>query len=392
MIAVVQRVAHMAFAVVIALGLGCGGDSPSTPNAAAGPGATPAPTPSPPAPASPRVQSLVITTAPFDPRGYVVGEIIEARVLFSEAVVVSGSPRLAIGIGEHLRQALWDEDASLGPYLAFRYRVTLEDRDEDGISVAAAALAVQDGEIKGTNGVEADLDIAGHAIADDGDHLVLGAPPERVCGDERSVALRATPTVVDEWTGAPSPVNMVRNFPDFVPDGYLESELDAIGRLADQIEEQLGYRILERGALIDVPAGTPAGWDRDFDRYWRTNPLPRERGQILAIYLDDDNEAWEGEGSPMSAHPCCGTTSYNRRFFRAPHWTGWTGANSPDGEAIVHEVFHLLGFKHSFDQQELIGVEMSRGGLDRPWTLGAETYYASWTDIDNLRCIFPQGG
>lgn len=392
MIAVIQRVAHVAFAVLIALSLGCGGDSPSTPSVAASPDATPGPTPTPPASASPRVQSLVIGTAPFDPVGYVVGETIEARVLFSEPVVVSGAPHLVIEIGEHSRQALWNANASFGPYVAFRYRVTLEDRDDDGISIGATALDAKDGAIQSTNGVDADLGLAEHAIADDGKHLVLGTPPERACGGERAVALRATPTVVDEWTGSPFLVNMVSNFPGSVPEDYLESELDAIGRLAAQIEEQLGYRILERGALIDVPAGAPEGWDRDFDRYWRTNPLPRERGQILAIYLADDNEAWEGAGSPMSAHPCCGTTSYNRRFFRAPHWTVWTGANSPDGEAIVHEVFHLLGFKHSFDQQELIGVEMSRGGLDRPWTSGSETYYATWTDIDNLRCIFPEGG
>ena len=182
------------------------------------------------------------------------------------------------------------------------------------------------------------------------------------------------------------------HFPDLVPDDFLQRELDAIGRLADQIEEQLGYRIIERGHLIDVPPGAPGGWDQDFDRYWRNNPLPRERGQILAIYLNDDNDAWDGAGSPMSAHPCCGTISYNRRFFRPPHWTESTGANSPDGEAIVHELFHLLGFKHSFDQFDLIGVEMSRGGLDRPWVRGSPIYYATWTDVDNLRCIFPEGG
>ena len=198
--------------------------------------------------------------------------------------------------------------------------------------------------------------------------------------------------VVSEWDGTPLTVNMVRNFPEAVAEAYLQGELDAIGRLADQIQAQLGYRILERGDLIDVPAGAPNGWDQDFDSYWLNDLLPRRQRQILGFYLNDDNDAWDGAGSPMSAHPCCGTTSYNRRFFRPPHWTEWTGANSPDGEAIVHEVFHLLGFKHYFDQHELIGVQMSPGGLDRPWVTGSEIYYATWTDIENLRCIFPEGG
>ena len=62
-----------------------------------------------------------------------------------------------------------------------------------------------------------------------------------------------------------------------------------------------------------------------------------------------------------------------------------------DGEVIVHESFHLLGFKHSFDQFELVGVEMSRGALDQPWRTGSQIYYATRGDVDNLRCIFPDG-
>ena len=35
---------------------------------------------------------------------------------------------------------------------------------------------------------------------------------------------------------------------------------------------------------------------------------------------------------------------------------------------------------------------MSRGALDLPWETGALSFYAAWTDIENLRCIFPEGG
>ena len=377
-----------ALVLLVSVSFGCGGDSSSTPAASVTP---PAATP-PAVPPPPSVRSLGFTTAPFDPLGYAVGEVVGVQITFTEAVSISGSPRLELEIGDATRHAGWDEGASAGANVAFRYRVTLEDRDEDGISIGDDAVEVGDGLIRNAGGVEADTNLGPNAIANDGGHLVLGAPPERTCGDERAIALRATPTVVNEWNGTPLPVNMVRNFPDLVPDDFLQSELDAIGRLADQIEDQLGYRIIERGHLIDAPPGAPDGWDQDFDRYWQTNPLPREPGQILAIYLNDDNEAWDGAGSPMSAHLCCGTTSYNRRFFQPPHWTEWTDANSPEGEAIVHELFHLLGFKHSFDQFDLIGVEMSQGGLDRPWARGSEIYYATWTDVDKLRCIFPAGG
>ena len=384
------RQASAALPVALALISGCGSESGPTPTTAGTPAALPSPPP------VPTVRSLVITTSPFDARGYVVGENIGVLITFSEAVTVSGSPRLKLGIGEDVRDAALDEEGSGGAFVAFRYVVTLEDRDEDGISIGADALDVDDGAIRNANGVDADLDIRDHVAADDGDQRVLGAPPARRCADERSLAATHTPGVVSEWDGTPFRVDLVRNFPDFVPDDYLRRELGAIGQLADQIEAQLGYRIVEMGDLIEVPAGARSGWDQDFDYYWRNDGnnevLPREPGQLLAFYINDDNDAWGGEGSPMSAHICCGTTSYNRRFFRAPHWTQWTGANSPEGEAVVHELFHLLGFKHSFDQFDLIGVEMSRGGLDRPWVSGSPIYYATWTDIDNLRCIFPEGG
>ncbi|MYD93249.1 MAG: hypothetical protein F4Y02_06070 [Chloroflexi bacterium] len=341
---------------------------------------------------------MTITTAPFDPRGYAVSETIGIRVTFSEAVTVSGSPVLKLGIGEDVRDAEWDEEASDGGFVTFRYVVTLEDRDEDGISVGADALDAGDGTIESAGGVEADLDIGDHVIADDRNHLVLGSPPEAACAGQRELALTHTPIVVGAWDGTPFRVDIIRNFPDFVTDADLEQLLAPIGRLADQIEAQLGYRIVEMGDLVEVPAGAPAGWDQEYERYWRNRLLVSEPGELLAFYLNDDNQAWGGGGSGMSAHLCCGTTSYNKRALGLM-WTGddpccQGDANqyTREGEAITHEVFHLLGFKHYFDQHELIGVQMSPGGLDRPWETGSRIYYATWTDIENLRCIFPEGG
>lgn len=333
----------------------------------------------------------MITTTPFDPRGYVVGETPGVQVTFSEAVTVSGSPVPGLGIGEDVREAVRDEAASVGAFVAFRYVVMLEDRDEDGISIDAGALHASDGTIQNANGLAADIDIGDHSIADDGDQLIPGAPPSRSCGDERSLARRFAPAVVREWEGAPFRVDMVRNFPDFVSGDYLLRELGAIGRLADQIEGQLGYRIAEMGDLIEVPTGTPADWDQNFERYWRNGLLPRERGQLLAFYRNDDNQSRDGAGSPMSAPVCCGTTSYNRRFFRPPHGTEWTGPNSPAGETIVRELFHLIGFIH-VRADSPVGVPMSFGGLHLSWETGSPIYCTTWTDIDNLRCIFPEGG
>ena len=241
-------------------------------------------------------------------------------------------------------EAGWDEEASEGEFVAFRYVVTPDDRDEDGISIGADALDAEDGAILSGIGVEADLDIGDHTILDDEDHLVLGAPPERSCTDERSLALGhdaqwTNHGLVRQWDGNPFRVDMVRNFPDFVSDAELWQLLAPVGRLADQIESQLGYRILEMGAFIEVPDGAEPGWDQDARRYFRERRLVAEPGQILVFYLNDDNDSWGGEGSTMSAHPCCGTTSYTKRAL-GPAWTGddpCCRATTIDRATIVHE-------------------------------------------------------
>ena len=346
----------------------------------------------------PSVESLFITTAPFDARGYAVSETIGIQITFSEAVEVSGSPVLRIGIGEEIREASWDEDASDGAFVAFRYSVTLEDRDDDGISVGADALDAGDGTIRNASGIDADLDIGDHTIADDGKALVLGAPPAHACTNERSLALGHDAQwtrrgLVSQWDGTPFRVDLIRNFPDFVTDGDLWQLLAPVGRLADQIEAQLGYRIVEMGDLVEVPDGVRPGWDQDFGRFLERRPVAQP-GQILVLYLNDNNDSWGGAGSPMSAGVCCGTIQYFQRAL-GPAWTGddpCCRSNTIDRAAIVHEVFHLLGFKHAVDQEHLVGVRMSRGALDLPWETGASSFYAAWTDIENLRCIFPEGG
>ena len=295
------------------------------------------------------------------------------------------------------RRTASDEERSDGGFVAFRYEVRHGDRDEDGLSSAADALDLGDSTIRNEAGVDADVSIADHASENLSDQLVAGTPPQRVCTDEAQRARDFAPPM-REWDGTPFRVDLVRNFPDFAADADLQQLPDPIGRLADQIELQLGYPVVEMGDLTEVPARAPAGWNQDFDRYLQNDLLPRERGQLLAFYLDDDNDfPWGGStGSPLSAHVCCGTTSYHERSV-GPMWTGdhpccQGDANQDirEGEAIVHELFHLLGFVQ--DDVPDRGVRMSLGALDQPWLSGSLVYFAAWQDIEALRCIFPAGG
>ena len=220
------------------------------------------------------------------------------------------------------RRTASDEERSDGAFVAFRYDVRHGDRDEDGLSSAADALDPGDSTIRNEAGVDADVSIADHASENLSDQLVAGTPPQRVCTDEAQRARDFAPPM-RERDGTPFRVDLVRNFPDCAAEADLQQLPDSIGRLADQIELQLGYPVVEMGDLIEVPARAPAGWNQDFDRYLQNELLPRERGQLLAFYLDDDNDfPWGGRtGSPLSADVCCGTTSYHKRGV-GPMWTG----------------------------------------------------------------------
>ena len=220
--------------------------------------------------------------------------------------------------------------------------------------------------------------------------------------DERHLALQYS-KVVSEWEGNPFRVDMIRNFPSFVSDDDLWDLLRPVDRLADQIEEQLGYRIVETGNVIDTPAGAAPDWNANFNQYWQYDSdnalLPREKGQLLVFYMNDDNPVpWDaqGGGSPLNAHICCGTISYNKRAM-GDWWhgkdsacSGEFAANGRDGESLVHELFHLFGFRHPDDPPER-GVPMCEGALHNPWKIGACIHSASPNDIDRLQRVFPKG-
>ena len=402
------------FALLI-VAAGCGGGTEGTP--APPPPTTPTPTPTPP-PEPPSVRAVAsVSSVPSD-RGYFTGESIEVYLEFEQRIGVEGSPRLAIEIGEDVRLAdfspfVEDDWPPERPSLLqrFRYQVGPDDTDPDGISIAADALDFTEGAFLNQAGVEIEVEI--YAVSAERSspnsaapgenltaHRVIGPPTPRVCTNERELASAFAPASVPRWDGTPFRVDMIRNFPDFVTDADLLELLAPMGRIADQIEAQLGYPVIEMGGLIPVPAGAPPGWNKDWNRYRNEGPLPIAPDQIVAFYLDDYPPfVWAGSelGAPMNGHPSTSASvSYNKRFV-GPLWWGQDpccerGRNSRQGETIVHEVFHVLGFVHSNDYRFLDrgeGVAMS--ALLTGFT-PSPVYAAHWSDIDLLRCIFPQGG
>lgn len=122
---------------------------------------------------------LVIESSPHDGRAYGMGERIEASVWFETDITVSGTPRLALAISSEVREGTFGANRGNGQ-LAFYYYVETDDRDADGISIAADALSLNGGEIRDLDREHAVLDLGGHAIANDPSHKVRGALRELV--------------------------------------------------------------------------------------------------------------------------------------------------------------------------------------------------------------------
>ena len=130
---------------------------------------------------APKVAAVRFRSFPTSDGTYEHGEMVEVEVIFDKAVAVTGAPRLALTIGTQTRQAMYDR-TQYGRLLYFHYTVQAEDRDDDGISIAANALDAGDGAITlpGPDPVDADLTL--QALADDPLHKVGAGPgPQLGC-------------------------------------------------------------------------------------------------------------------------------------------------------------------------------------------------------------------
>ena len=372
-----------------------------------------APPPRTPSPHAHRARATVLW-GPAIPPAYTVGETIQVSVAFHGLTTVEGNPRLAIEIGEHVRLAdfmPWVKrgiapDEPFG-HQQFWYEVTLDDDDADGIAIHADALDFSEGSIfteAGVEIVEAEIyavtpDAFNHDVTvDPGEpldlHPVMGTPAPRACASERRYAANFSKFVL-EWDGTPFRVDMIDNFPDHVTEADLLDLLDAVGLLADKIEDQLGYRILEMGDVVPVPAGMPPGWNEDEQRFRRTCPLPREEGQIHIFYMDDVNH---GSAEADGQANCDSSFSFLQPFLTYWPCRGCEDERTPppyghfvDG-VTHHEIFHVLGYIHTEDYEHnrtTVGVPMS-WALRGAW--GPEAEAVLYSDIDLLRCIFPEGG
>ena len=140
---------------------------------------------------APSARNVRIVSSPASGDTYGFLENIRVRVEFSRAVVVTGTPRLALTIGSQTRQASYASGTGT-EFLEFGYQVQVSDADADGIGIGANALTLNGGTIalQGDAATDASLALGRHAIVNAAAHkvdasqgtprvggLVLGSPP-----------------------------------------------------------------------------------------------------------------------------------------------------------------------------------------------------------------------
>ncbi len=102
--------------------------------------------------APPRVRGIFFLSSPARGDTYQLGETVEVEVEFDRTVTVTGTPQVALTVGAQTRLAAYSMSWGDDRYAYFSYAVQEDDRDEDGISIAANALLLDGGTITATDG------------------------------------------------------------------------------------------------------------------------------------------------------------------------------------------------------------------------------------------------
>ena len=121
----------------------------------------------------PMVQRYSMSFPPPRDGTYELGETVEVHVKFDKPVTVTGSPQVALTIGEQIRYAAYVTSWGDDRYAVFSYKVQAGDRDGDGISISANSLLLNDGTIRSADGLT-DADLAHVAVAPKRDRKVDG--------------------------------------------------------------------------------------------------------------------------------------------------------------------------------------------------------------------------
>ena len=205
-------------------------------------------------------------------------------------------------------------------------------------------------------------------------------PPEpRACTNEREQALaflvqnwpNLPPQLVEFWDGTPVRVYLDATRIPEAERPHAEHMLAVVARFSEQIEDQLGYPVLE-----------PAGWIDDegaieIDGLNIVQCATSEPGRRAIITAIPEHT------TIGAAYPAC-AVAWFQTFVLPADYLG------------PHELFHLFGFRHSEEthpqERDWGGIPMSRGlttGVNAAGTDYIAGSGAAFEDIDALGCVLP---
>ncbi len=122
----------------------------------------------------PTVRGITFRSYPEIGGIYERGETVEVAVDFTAYVKVSGTPQLALIVGDEIRWAAFSHNIRWTNFLSFRYTVQAADRDANGISVPADAIRLNGGSIRAGPEDVVDAVLRHQGVGDSGTHRVDG--------------------------------------------------------------------------------------------------------------------------------------------------------------------------------------------------------------------------
>ena len=128
----------------------------------------------------PSVSTVALSSDPGSDATYAIGDAVEARVTFTEAVDVTGTPTLTIDVGGSDKTLGYHSGTGTAALLFTGYTVAERDADPDGIAIGADKLAPGGGAITKDGVSSIDAVLTHDAVAADSGHKVDGVRPTLV--------------------------------------------------------------------------------------------------------------------------------------------------------------------------------------------------------------------
>lgn len=373
----------------------CGGDTPRA--SAPAPTAPATPPPAQPPSSSPRPTPLTVTELflhppDFPDAGFQIDDQVHFTVFWGGGnIELRGTAALSVVIGDEVRTI---ERPNVGNrdgvgWLHFRYLVTADDRDEDGLSIPRDALKLTEGStiVDVSTQLPVSTDLGEHALENASAYKVRAKALDYYA---RVVGLRVAELTRNSVLWVWEPTEGATSYQILVV--AFRNDVDQDRTLADVEDPSFLGEGLEPGMKVDIRvravAETAEGQARGPWSNWvstttwpETWPAPRdctdEREQALSF-----GRAGYSEGPPVLIEEWNGTPF---RFYFTP------GANEEERQAARHSLNLVRDFAEQLKNQIGYTIVEVGGWIENvEWSL--EERDCSWRRTGQITGVMVPGG